>query len=153
MPTIHFTATCSTGDITLYSWDLGDSSTDTGEDIFHNYINPGSYVVTLTVSGPSGTSVAITTITTGTNESGDAAATPVSSTTAQGEDPQVMLRMSNDGGRTWPHPEKWRAAGKIGEYNRRIRWDGLGSARRRVFEVVTSDPVPWRLVGADLEAE
>ena len=67
----------------------------------------------------------------------------------QGEDPQVMLRWSNDGGRTWG-PETWRGAGKQGEYRKRVRWNRLGMARRRVFEVATSDPIPWRLVGAYL---
>jgi hypothetical protein len=68
----------------------------------------------------------------------------------QAEDPQVMLRISNDAGKTWIS-EQWRSAGKLGEWAKRIRWNRLGSARRRVFEVVVTDPVPWRLVGADLE--
>lgn len=69
--------------------------------------------------------------------------------TGQGSDPQVMLRMSNDGGKTWG-AELQRSAGKIGEYNKRVRWDRLGSARRRVFEVAVSDPIPWRLTAAYL---
>jgi hypothetical protein len=67
----------------------------------------------------------------------------------QGEDPQVMLRMSNDGGKTWGS-EVWRSAGKLGEYEQRVRWLRLGSGRRRVFEVAVSDPIPWRLTGAYL---
>jgi len=67
----------------------------------------------------------------------------------QGEDPQVMMRMSDDGGKTWGM-ERWRSAGKIGEYGRRVRWTRLGAARRRVFEVSFSDPIPWRLTGAYL---
>ncbi len=66
-----------------------------------------------------------------------------------GSNPQVMLRMSNDGGRTWG-PEQMRPAGKVGEYGTRVRWNRLGSARRRVFEVVVSDSIPWRLTGANL---
>ena len=69
--------------------------------------------------------------------------------TGQGEDPQVMLRLSNDGGKTWG-AEMMRSAGKIGEYETRVRWNRLGSARRRVFEVSVSDPTPWRLTGAYL---
>ena len=71
-------------------------------------------------------------------------------TSGQGEDPQVMLRMSNDGGKTWG-PEMMRSAGKMGEYLKRVRWNRLGSARRRVFEVSVSDPIAWRLVGAYLD--
>lgn len=64
--------------------------------------------------------------------------------------PLVTLRQSNDGGKTWPIADQPRSAGKLGEYTQRVRWNGLGSARRRVFEVVVSDAIPWRLVGADL---
>jgi len=65
----------------------------------------------------------------------------------QGSDPQVMLRWSNDGGNSWSS-EQWRSAGKTGEYNKRVIWNRLGSARRRVFEISTSDPIPWRVINA-----
>jgi PKD repeat protein len=67
-----------------------------------------------------------------------------------GEDPQVMLRISNDGGKTFIS-EQWRSAGKAGEYLARVEWNRLGAARRRVFEVVVTDPIPWRLTGAYLK--
>lgn len=69
-----------------------------------------------------------------------------------GDDPQVLLRMSRDGGRTWGEEIRL-PAGKIGEYTRRARAARLGPARMAVFEVVVSDPVPWALVGAWLELE
>lgn len=72
-------------------------------------------------------------------------------TSGQAEDPQMMLRLSNDGGKTWGS-ELWRSAGKTGEYSQRVRWNRLGQARRRVFEVVATDPIPWRVTGAYLEA-
>jgi len=62
-----------------------------------------------------------------------------------------MLRMSNDGGKTWG-PEVMRSAGKIGEYGKRVIWNRLGSGRRRVFEVAVSAPIPWRFVGAYLDS-
>lgn len=67
-----------------------------------------------------------------------------------GSNPQVMLRMSNDGGKTWGN-ELWRSAGKIGEYSKRVRWNRCGQARRRVFEVSVSDPIPWRITAAYLQ--
>jgi hypothetical protein len=67
--------------------------------------------------------------------------------TGQGEDPQVMLQVSKDGGRTWGS-EQWRSAGKIGEYSRRARWNRTGSGRRWLPRIVTSDPIPWRLTNA-----
>lgn len=72
--------------------------------------------------------------------------------TGQGADPQVMLRLSNDGGKNWG-AEMWRTAGKIGEYGRRARWNRLGHARRRVFEVAFSDPAPFRITNAYLNPD
>lgn len=74
------------------------------------------------------------------------------SVTPHGPAPSIMLRLSNDGGKTWP-VERWESAGKLGEYQTRAKWSRLGSARRRVFEVVVTDPAIWRLTGAYLEAE
>ena len=68
------------------------------------------------------------------------------------ESPQVMLRLSNDGGRTWLS-EEMRGSGKVGEYGTRVGWNRLGAARRRVFEVVCTDSIPWRLTGAYLESK
>lgn len=70
-------------------------------------------------------------------------------TSGQGSDPQIAMRLSNDGGKTWG-PEIWRGAGKKGEYSKRIRWERLGMGRRRVFEVSVTDPIPWRLTNAYL---
>jgi hypothetical protein len=69
---------------------------------------------------------------------------------AGSNNPQVALRMSDDGGRTWG-PELYRSAGKAGEYSTRVHWERLGAARKRVFEVVMTDPVPWKLVDAYLD--
>lgn len=66
--------------------------------------------------------------------------TGVGLTSGDGSDPQVMLRHSNDGGRTWSS-ERWASAGKIGEYERRVRWQNLGSAFQRTFEVSITAPV------------
>ena len=68
----------------------------------------------------------------------------------QGSNPQIMLRVSNDGGRTWGN-ERWTSAGKRGDYGTRAMWFRLGSARDRVFEVSVSDPVPWRLIAAYID--
>lgn len=68
----------------------------------------------------------------------------------QGSNPQVMMRMSNDGGKTWG-TEQMRSAGAVGQYGKRVRWNRCGMARRRVFEVAMSDPIPWRVTGAYLD--
>lgn len=64
--------------------------------------------------------------------------------TGQGEDPQIMMRYSDDGGRTWSS-ELWRSAGKIGAYSTRVIWRRLGRGRDRVFEVTGSDPVFYQI--------
>jgi hypothetical protein len=74
----------------------------------------------------------------------------------QGSDPQVMLQFSNDGGHTWSN-EDWVSAGKkiggIGDFKKRVIWNRLGSARDRVFKIVITDPVPIRIIGAELDFE
>jgi hypothetical protein len=73
-----------------------------------------------------------------------------SSPTVEPAPPQMSMRISNDAGKTWG-PERWRTAGRIGEYRTRVDWTRCGSARDRVFEVVSSDPIPWRIVDAYLD--
>lgn len=60
--------------------------------------------------------------------------------TGQGSDPQVMLRYSDDGGRTFSN-ELWRSLGKIGEYRARAVWRSLGQFRQRDIELKIADPV------------
>lgn len=59
--------------------------------------------------------------------------------TGQGENPQIMMKYSNDGGFMWSN-ERWVSAGRMGQYNRRVRWTRLGTARDRVFWISGSDP-------------
>ncbi len=70
--------------------------------------------------------------------------------TGQGDDPQAMLRWSNDGGSTWSS-EHWTTIGKIGKYTNRAIWRRLGTARDRIFEVSVSDPVKAVIVSANLK--
>lgn len=73
----------------------------------------------------------------------------------QGEDPQVMLEYSDDGGHTW-EGEFWTSMGKIGEYSKfsyGCQWTRLGSSKFRNYRFSISDPVKCVLVDADLEAD
>lgn len=70
----------------------------------------------------------------------------------QGSSPQAMLRWSNDGGFTWSL-EQWRSIGSAGVTKNRAKWNRLGAARDRVFEVNFSDPVPRDIIGATLFLE
>ena len=70
----------------------------------------------------------------------------------QGQNPQAMLRWSNDGGSTWSN-EYWTSIGQQGKYKNRAIWRRLGWSRDRVFEVVVTDPVKAVIVSANLKAE
>jgi hypothetical protein len=70
--------------------------------------------------------------------------------TATGYDPQITLSWSDDGGQTWGSSYPI-SAGKVGEFSTLVDFRQLGQGRDRVFEVVVSAPVPWRLIDAFLD--
>jgi len=69
----------------------------------------------------------------------------------QGDNPQAMLRWSNDGGSTFSN-EHWVTIGKIGNYLNRAIWRRLGWSRDRIFEVVITDPIKAVIVSANLKS-
>ena len=71
--------------------------------------------------------------------------------TGQGENPQAMLRWSDNGGSTWSN-EHWTTIGLIGKYANRAIWRRLGTARDRVFEVSIADPVKAVIISANLKS-
>lgn len=70
--------------------------------------------------------------------------------TGQGSDPQAMLRVSRDGGRTWG-PERWTSFGQVGQYTKRCMWRRCGRARDFTFEVAITDPVKVAILGAGIK--
>jgi hypothetical protein len=72
---------------------------------------------------------------------------------AEGIDPQVMMRLSRDGGLTWG-TERWASMGKTGEYAKRVRFLRNGRFRDGVLELMLTDGSVTSLVQvwADLEA-
>lgn len=60
-------------------------------------------------------------------------------TTGQGSDPQVMMSYSDDGGYTWSN-ERWKSAGKKGQYKTLVKWNRCGSSRDRVWKIAYSEP-------------
>lgn len=70
-------------------------------------------------------------------------------------DPQLMLRWSNDGGKSWVDYPSPLNLGQVGKYKTRMLarrlgrvWGSIG----RIFEIAFSDPVPLRVIDADLDA-
>lgn len=76
--------------------------------------------------------------------------TGVGLNSGQGSDPQLMLRASDDGGRTWSS-ERWASIGAMGDYRQRARWSRMGSFYNRVIEVSITDPVKVAILGARAE--
>ena len=73
----------------------------------------------------------------------------------QGNDPQIMLRWSDDAGHTWSS-EHFKSMGKIGQFYLRVIWYRLGlttKLRDRVYEISGTDPVKIAIVGAELLTE
>lgn len=70
----------------------------------------------------------------------------------QGENPQVALEWSKDGGHTWSN-EHWKSFGKIGKYKTRVKWNRLGKSRNRVLRITISDPVKVVILAAFAELE
>lgn len=144
---VQFTDT-STSDVTAWAWDFGDGTTSSVQNPNHSFVVDGTYTVTLRTTSSKGT---VSTSKVFTFTAGVLSITDIITGETPGADPQVMLRISNDGGKTWV-AESWRSAGRVGEYLQRVDWNRLGCARRRVFEVSVTDPVAWRIVGAYLES-
>ena len=68
------------------------------------------------------------------------------------QQPQIMLRWSDDGGHTWSN-EHWRSTGGPGQYGKRVIWRRLGMTlklRDRVYEISGTDPMKIAIMGAEL---
>lgn len=65
----------------------------------------------------------------------------------QGAMPSVMLRISENGGKTWGN-ELACGAGGVGEWQKRVYWTQLGQSDRFMAEIRFSDPIPWRITDA-----
>jgi hypothetical protein len=79
-------------------------------------------------------------------------ATQQVSNTQTTDNPQAMLRWSNDGGSTWSN-EYWTSVGQMGKYKNRAIWRRLGMARDRIFEVSVTDPVNFVIISANLKVQ
>jgi hypothetical protein len=72
--------------------------------------------------------------------------------TGQGSDPQLMLRSSTDGGKTYSF-EQWEPIGASGDYFKEVFWSNLGFGRSFIIQIKMSDPVKFAIVGALVDAQ
>jgi hypothetical protein len=70
--------------------------------------------------------------------------------TGQGSNPQMMLLVSKDGGRTFVEVA-WSSIGKVGAYTQRVIWRSLGAAQDWVLRLRVTDPVKRVLTGCSAE--
>jgi hypothetical protein len=68
-------------------------------------------------------------------------------TTGQGSDPQLMVRYSDDRGRTWS-AENWYPLGEGGDYLKRVSLYQQGSSFERIYELTYSDPTKFAMFEA-----
>lgn len=66
-----------------------------------------------------------------------------------GDDPVLWMTYSDDNGHTWSR-EKWRSMGKIGEFDKRIKFWNLGRSRSRVYKFAGTAPVKRVIISAKL---
>jgi hypothetical protein len=71
--------------------------------------------------------------------------------TGQGSEPLLMMRYSNDSGRTWSN-YKTKTIGASGRYGTRVKFGPTGAGRNRVWEISMTDPVAFVVVGASARA-
>lgn len=80
--------------------------------------------------------------------------TGLNSTDDHVADPQVVLRWSDDSGKTWSN-QRSASTGQIGEYSKRVKFEALGETKEdgRMFEVSMSAAVVRGLTGAAADVE
>lgn len=70
----------------------------------------------------------------------------------QGSNPQVMLSVSRDDGKTWG-AEMWKTLGVTGAYGTRVEWRRLGTSRSFTPKIRITDPVRVVLVSGSVNPE
>lgn len=76
--------------------------------------------------------------------------TGVGVVTGQGQTPSAVMRSTTDG-KTWSSTQA-RSVGRMGKYSTQVFWNRCGgSLNLWAPEIVVSDPVPFRISGAEVE--
>lgn len=136
---------------------INDNTTAAGTKTFQLVISNAGTVsaseVAFAISVPQSYPMvtAVTAYATGLTVSSAGAVSVIDPSTG-GRGPIAMLRWSDTNGKTWSNSHEL-DCGQGGEYQKRIRLARLGRSRKRVIELTCTDPVPWRLIGADLNPE
>lgn len=76
----------------------------------------------------------------------------VGTLSGEGLDPDIMLSLSIDGGKTFG-TEYWTKIGKSADFLQKVEWQGLGRFAEGIIRIHTSDPVPYTIIGANADIE
>lgn len=76
---------------------------------------------------------------------------PLTDADGNPRDPEMYFRDSRDGGHTWSDPVTL-SCGQAGEFQKLVEVRRLGRARSWVPEISCTDPIPWRIIDAYLDA-
>lgn len=68
----------------------------------------------------------------------------------QGDDPQIMIEPSYDGGRSWA-TGTWLKIGRLGQTNIRAEWFSMKSFYTMTVRLTTSDPVAFNIYSAAID--
>ncbi len=71
-------------------------------------------------------------------------------TTGQGDDPQIMIEPSYDGGRTWA-TGTWMKIGRLGQFNIRAEFFNMKSFYDMTVRITTSDPVAFNIYSGAID--
>jgi hypothetical protein len=70
--------------------------------------------------------------------------------TGQGDNPRIMIEISDDGGRTWQHGA-WPKVGRLGEFTLQVEFFNLGTFYDRIFRISTSDNVNYSIYSGTID--
>lgn len=68
----------------------------------------------------------------------------------QGDDPQVMIEASYDGGKSWS-TGTWMKIGRLGQTNIRAEWWNMKSFYDMIIRITTTDPVPYNIYSGAID--
>lgn len=72
---------------------------------------------------------------------------------SQGDEPEISMRYSNDGGFNWSDETLAVSTGATGDYAKRVDWNRLGVSREWLFEFVVTENVDFSMIDATIDME
>lgn len=67
-----------------------------------------------------------------------------------GTNPKITVQLSNDGGETWGR-ERFIRMGKLGDFQRLVRWQQNGRSNNRALRMVCTEPVDCGLIALEMD--